>query len=238
MGGNESGESGSTGDNNTTSTDFSSSGVFSWIAKGFENIGNFLASIVKGLGDLLDWLNPFSENFILTKIINGIVSILEYLNPFSDKFFGNKIIELLKDALSFLFVPSEERLNAIPNTVKSKFAFIESIKIAINSIKDLLNSTGNPPVVTVNVGSTKYTDATNVKVIDMSWYAPYKPYGDLVATGFAYAFFIWYIFINIPGIIMGSSGTIYTTSYTVTTEDNPQSSAGRLSGGRKLLKWL
>lgn len=187
---------------------------------------------------MLDWLNPFSENFILTKIINGIASILEYLNPFSDKFFGNKIIELLKDALNFLFVPSEARLNAIPNTVKSKFAFIDDIKTAVNSISDLLNSTGNPPVITVNVGSTKYTDETNIKVIDMSWYAPYKPYGDLVATGFAYVFFIWYIFINLPGIIMGSSGTVYTTSYTVTSQDGASSSSsgGRLSGGRKLLR--
>ena len=191
------------------------------------------------MADLVDWLNPFSENFILTKIINGIASILEYLNPFSEKFFGNKIVELLKDALNFLFVPSEERLNAIPNTVKSKFAFIDDIKTAVNSISDLLNSTGNPPVITVNVGSTKYTDAANIKVVDMSWYAPYKPYGDLVATGFAYVFFIWYIFINLPGIIMGSSGTIYTASYTVSSDDGPASSStGRLSGGRKFLKWL
>lgn len=40
----------------------------------------------------------------------------------------------------------------------------------------------------------------------MSWYAPYKAYGDLIITGFVYVFFIWRIFIKLPGIISGTSG--------------------------------
>lgn len=187
---------------------------------------------------MVDWLNPLSDNFILTKIIQGLADILSFLNPNSDKFIGKVIVDLFKDLFNILFVPSEERVTAITNTVQSKFAFVENIKTAVNSLNDLLNSTGNAPVITVNVGKTKYTGETNVKVIDMSWYKPFKPYGDLVVTGFAYALYIWHLFINLTGIIMGSPGTIWTTGYTVNTFDDRLSSGsnGRLSGGRKLLK--
>lgn len=188
---------------------------------------------------MVDWLNPLSDNFILTKIIQGLADILSFLNPNSDKFIGKVIVDLFKDLFNVLFVPSEERVTAITNTVQSKFAFVENIKTAVNSLNDLLNSTGNAPVITVNVGSTKYTGEANIKVIDMSWYAPFKPYGDLVVTGFAYAFFVWQLFLNITGIINGASGTIYTTGYTVNTVDDRINggSSGRFSGGRKLLKW-
>lgn len=179
-----------------------------------------------------------SDNFILKKIVQGLADILSFLNPNSDKFIGKVIVDLLKDLFNILFVPSEERVTAITNTVQSKFAFVENIKTSVNSLNDLLNSTGNAPVITVNVGSTKYTGEANIKVIDMSWYAPFKPYGDLVVTGFAYAFFVWQLFLNITGIINGASGTIYTTGYTVNTVDDRINggSTGRFSGGRKLLK--
>lgn len=179
-----------------------------------------------------------SDNFILKKIVQGLADILSFLNPNSDKFIGKVIVDLFKDLFNLLFVPSEERVTAITNTVQSRFSFVESIKTAVNSLNDLLKSSGNAPVITVNVGKTKYTGETNVKVIDMSWYKPFKTYGDLVVTGFAYALYIWHLFINLTGIIMGSPGTIWTTGYTVNTFDDRLSSGsnGRLSGGRKLLK--
>lgn len=108
----------------------------------------------------------------------------------------------------FLFVPSEEKITAIQNTVSSKFEFVDSIKIAINSIQDMFNNIGNAPKLTLNLGSTKYTNAGKYTVVDLSWYAPYKAYGDLVLTGFIYLFFIWRIFISVPSIVNGSSGSI------------------------------
>lgn len=112
---------------------------------------------------------------------------------------------MLKDALNFLFVPSEERITAITNSVKSKFEFVESIKIAINSLKDLLNGTAAAPTVTVPVKSTKYTSAGTVSVVDLSWYAPFKSYGDVVITGFVYLFFLWRLFRHVPDLILGKA---------------------------------
>ena len=47
-----------------------------------------------------------------------------------------------------------------------------------------------------------------VKVIDFSWYAPYKELGDTIICCFAYAFFYWRIFIHLSDIISGSGGSV------------------------------
>lgn len=223
------------GNSGTTSVDFGSGGVFSWIAKGFENVGNFLSSLVKGIAYILDYLNPFSENFILKDLFKLLSDLLAPINPFSEKFifkqffidfgdfisnffswfnpvsdnfFGKKLIELLSDLFNFLFVPSQDRFTAIQNTVSSKFDFIESIKTGISSIKDMLNGIGNVPCITLSLKATKYTNEMNLKVIDMNWYEPYKNYGDLIITGFVYISFIWRIYIKLSAIINGSAGGV------------------------------
>ena len=60
----------------------------------------------------------------------------------------------------------------------------------------------------MTIGATKYTEQQTVKIIDFSWYSPYKTYGDLIITGFVYAFFLWRIFINLPNIIHGLGGVV------------------------------
>lgn len=134
--------------------------------------------------------------------------MLSYLNPFDENFFGKKLVELFSDLLNFLFVPSEERINAITNTVSCKFDFVDSIKYSINSMKDLINNVGNAPKITLNLGATKYTESQNIVVLDLSWYAPFKTYGDLVFTGFIYIFFIWRLFVHLPNIIHGTGGDV------------------------------
>ena len=135
--------------------------------------------------------------------MEGITSILKYLNPSSDEFFGNKIIELMKDMLKNLFVPSEERLTALTNSVSSKFDFVESIKQAVLSLQNIINNIGNAPKLEIQVSSTKYTEAGTIAILDLNFYKPYKNYGDLVLTGFIYAMFLWRLFSRLPAIIRG-----------------------------------
>ena len=106
-----------------------------------------------------------------------------------------------------MFVPSEERITALTDTVSSKFDFVDSIKIAVDSLVDIVNNVGNAPKLNIQVGATKYTDETSV-VIDFSWYKPFKSYGDLVITGFCYAMFLWRLFIKLPAIISGGAGNV------------------------------
>lgn len=173
----------------------------------FKDITDFLRNIWNSL----DYINPFSENFILKGII-------DWLNPFSDNFLGKKIIELFEDLFKFLFIPSNERLSAIQNTVMSKFDFVESIKIAINSFKDIINNLGNAPVIHLDLASTKYTNAMKINVIDLNWYKPYKQYGDVVITGLFYGFYLFRLFSRLPSIVngagSGASDVINISNYT------------------------
>lgn len=150
--------------------------------------------------DFLKYLNPATTGSPFSKLLdisNGITNILSYLNPSSDNFF-----------LKLAFVPSDERINAISNTVKSKFQFIDSIKTGIDALDQTINNLGNSPRLTMTLGSTQYTEEQRVVVVDLSWYAPFKQYVDLVLTGFIYLFFLWRIFISIPNIINGLGGAI------------------------------
>lgn len=137
-----------------------------------------------------------------------MANILSYLNPFSENFFGHKLIELLKDALQWLFVPSEERVTALYNTVNDKFSFITTIRTAGDSLKNSIENTGNAPKLKIRTFKTKYTDEQEQVVLDFSWYAPYKAYGDAIITGFVYALFLWRLFISVPNIIRGNAGVV------------------------------
>ena len=279
-----------TGDNTSTSIDYSSSGVFSWIAKGFELVIDTIKAILNPVQLLTNYLNPVSPDFIFTKLfdtVSGLFDIFDidssqvifssffenvgnilkalnptsdtfflkklfaWLNPTSDDFILKKLWEFLKDIISaigniaqaignvisgifsplwnfittfldlfnptsdnfifkIVFVPSQERIDAITNTVKAKFEFVDSIKTAVNSVKDLLNNLGNAPKITLNLKATKYTEEQNTVVFDLSWYAPYKAYGDLVITGFVYLMFIWRLLVTLPSIINGTGGSAIT----------------------------
>lgn len=138
--------------------------------------------------------------------------MLSYINPFSDNFFGYKIIELLKNSLTSLFLPSEDRINGLVDSVKSKFSFIDSVKNSITDVQSVLQGAEESPSLTIHVKQTKYTAEQDLKIIDLSWYAPYKNYGDIILTGFIYALFFWRIYIKLPNIISGNGGSIETIS--------------------------
>lgn len=165
---------------------------------------------------MLNYLNPFSEDFILKSVIEFLGNILSYLNPFDDNFLGKKIIELLSDLLKALFIPKEDSITNITDSVKSKFAFIDTIKAFVNTFGSDIENTGISPTFTLGLSATKYTAQQDYVILDMSWYAPFKQYGDLVITAFIYAFFLWRLFIKLPNIINGTGGDIVSSSNSYT----------------------
>lgn len=175
-----------------------------FIFKGmFENIGNSAT----GIGNILSYINPFSDNFFLKGFLSSFGNLLDWLNPFSENFFVYKLIELLKEALSFLFVPSEDSINSLVDSVKSHFAFIDTISNTANSIKDMFSGTDTLPVIKVSLPQNSWYNG-EVTVLDLNWYSTYKSYGDLIISAFIYAFFLWRMFIKLPSIISGTGGAI------------------------------
>lgn len=156
----------------------------------------------------MEGLASFIEGVIqgLKAIGDAVLSILDYLNPFSENFFVYKLISLLGDLLSYLFIPSQDALNGLVDSVKSKFAFIDTVKNTVIEIKDMLSNVDTVPTFKISISNNKYFNG-DVLLLDLSWYSPYKPLGDLVISSFCYLLFIWRLFIKLPSIINGVSGS-------------------------------
>lgn len=165
--------------------------------------------------NFLDWFNPFSENFILKRLWEFLNNIISYINPLDENFLGKKIIELLSDLFETLFVPSEDSINNLVNSVKSKFEFVDTINTTIKTIEEMFSGTTALPKITLNLTNNKYYTG-EITVMDLSWYAPYKQYGDLIISAFIYVFFLWRIFIKLPSIISGTGGGISDLDTTIT----------------------
>lgn len=230
-----------------TPPDWSSTGPLSWIANGFTVIGNYLSDLLGFLnpfsdkfilknvnlsfGELLDRINPFSDNFILKNVdlslgnifssigkllgflnplsndfilkdvIQGFADILSFLNPFSDNFLGKKLMELLQNLFVFLFVPSEEDLKNIFAPVNAKFAFVGKFNALSAQIQHMLETGEGSPVFKLKLNS-KYVSG-EFTILDLSFFAPYKPYSDMVITAFVYLLFAYRTIKNLPETISG-----------------------------------
>lgn len=130
-----------------------------------------------------------------------------FVNPFSDNFLGIKIIEGIGAILDDIFVPDEESINNLINSVTSKFAFIDQIKLTISSLQDMFSDTTQLPKMSIPLPENKWFNG-QVTLIDLSWYAPYKQYGDLIISAFIYVFFVWRVYIHLPDIISGTGGSV------------------------------
>lgn len=107
-----------------------------------------------------------------------------------------------------LFIPSEERLVAISDAVTTKFSFVTSIKESINAMENIFNNLGTAPKLEISVNATKYTEAQKLTIVDLNFYKPFKPIGDLMITGFCYLAFIWKLLVSLPSIISGAGGFV------------------------------
>ena len=164
-----------------------------------------LKGVLDFLGSIFNYLNPFSEDFILKGVLDFLGNILSYLNPFDENFLGYKLIELLGDLLEWLFVPSGDILGGLQQSISNKFGFVNSIKLGIDALENNLNNdVSGTSSFTVDIDS-KYFEG-EVELFNLEWYKPFKPYGDLVFTGFAYILFLWRVFKALPSIIGGFEG--------------------------------
>lgn len=96
----------------------------------------------------------------------------------------------------------------LTNFLTTNFSFIDKIKNSIFSFEDIMSGVVPAPSLSINVKETKYTTARSIKILDLSWYLPYKEYGDLILTGFIYICFLWRTFTHLPNIISGIGGGV------------------------------
>lgn len=121
------------------------------------------------------------------------------------------IVTGITDALTSVFVPSEDYLTAKVDAIRAEFAFADSIISSGESIKGYLDSIGpEPPVIYINLDDFEggYDIGGQVAFLDLRWYERYKPTGDAIISAFLWLVFAWRVFIHLPGLISGARGVV------------------------------
>ena len=172
----------------------------------FENMGQGIKDFSTNVGDWFSGLGDKLGEWFSNLWLN-LADIISYINPFSENFFAYKFIDLLKDLLKALFVPDDEHITSLVDSVKSKFGFIDTIKSTSSEIKSMFEGDENLPHITISIPKNKWYIQDSF-TIDFSWYAQYKEYGDKIIAGFLYILFFWRIFVKLPSIIAGAGGDV------------------------------
>lgn len=169
----------------------------SGITEGLESLGSKFTS---GLNNIVTGLGNLKDAFVtsITNLIDSIISGLSDLGTF------------LLDGIKSLFLPSDGFFENEVNELRSRFSFADSIIASASGLINIITASAaadeqEPPSIVMDInirGTTK-----EVTVIDMSWYEPYKRYGDMVLSGMIWVFFVWRVFVRLPGIIAGMAGT-------------------------------
>lgn len=141
--------------------------------------------------------------------MTGVTNLLSELKEEITSFVTN-IVLAFKNAMVTVFVPSDDYLSEKLEYLSQKFGFVATI---VGIVKTMWVDVGMgeliPPVVTINLGNStsKYFYGGECVVLDLSWYAPYKPVTDIFLRAVLWSFFLWRLFVSLPNIINGIAGT-------------------------------
>lgn len=142
----------------------------------------------------------------------GATSLGSFLDALVDSLstaFSTYIVEPILQGLQYLFVPDAAFLDAKIEALRSKYAFADSIINTGTLLGDFFQNIGSqPPIIYIDLGSAtgSFKYGGKVAFIDLTWYAEYKPTVDLIIAAFLWLWFVWRVFLSLPGIIAGTSG--------------------------------
>lgn len=101
-----------------------------------------------------------------------------------------------------LFLPDDDYFSGKLSLMRENIVFIDDIMTVVEMYKNNLGMSKGAPTITVDFGE-KY--GGEQKILDLSFYAPYKPYGDKILTAFMWGWFIWRQFMSLHVTIRGES---------------------------------
>lgn len=127
----------------------------------------------------------------------------------------------VEGVMTDVFVPDEAATLEKVGKMQEYFKFKDDMEVIIYEFKRNIFGIKPSPVLKIPIGkpsSQKYNYGTGgYVIIDVSWYAKYKDFGDKIILAFAWVFFIWRVFVHLPGIISGGVGGLQSIgdAYTV-----------------------
>lgn len=188
-----------------------------------DSIDSELYGIYNYLGKLVDsfeiyfWWNP--DNWNLSEADNLVIE--EYMSnaPKGWINFWNSFNNMsLKDFIIDVHNDIENSVNPLSDDNKAEFNNVmssinnDTFIGSFNQIKDdylpkILDSLkGQSATYTFKTASSSnkyFSIPAHTITLDMSWYLPYKHYGDMVLSGFMWLSFLWLLFKRFPSIING-----------------------------------
>ncbi len=209
------------------------------IANALAALLNFLASIIRAIGDivssLLDGLFhlfvPTTDQWAeLTLDFDTVMNPFRWIRGFlgegvnavSTCLFGSNVTDITSASDEL------ETVNASVSATRGEPS--EHSSSHANIVYD--EETGAPkiPVHFSNSSSEYFSNIEDAYIIDMNWYAPFKPVGDVIVVAFCWIMFIWRVIRDLPGIINGTSGITDNNPDSYSGEVNKQSTWHRISG--------
>lgn len=163
---------------------------FQKLQEGLDSIGNFFS-------DLINYINPFSEDFILKRVLDFFEELLSYINPFSENFFVYKLLELLGNLLKTLFVPEKSPLENFKQKVQDKLYFVTQISEMFSTLLGNVDYGTTTPSFSI----TYYGQTVNI--IDFSLFVNYRMWLHGIILAIAWFMYIRKLFNKLPNIIGG-----------------------------------
>ena len=158
------------------------------------------------MSNIISFINPFSEDFILKDFFEGFGNLLDWLNPFSESFFVYKLIELLGNLLEWLFVPDDNYFNNNIDNLKSSLGEKIPYEDYIDMFGDIENVEGGN---TSNINLNGYIVAGKQfglnNFINFSWILQYKETWYSWARGIVFILLIIYNINQIMKLFRGYS---------------------------------
>lgn len=113
-----------------------------------------------------------------------------------------------------LFVPDTDAVNAKFDEILGKYGFVQSIIESGEALGNVFTTSTlaepEPPVIFMDLGAaeSEYYFGGKVAVLDLSWYARYKPVVDQFLSALMWGFFLWRAYVRLPSIISGGAGLV------------------------------
>ena len=178
-----------------------------------------LLTVLKWIGSCIKLLPLqllYNLQYCLQWLLDGLTAVL---NKLSDLL--KPLMDYLLEGIKAIFVPSTDFITVKVQSLRARFNWIDPFIIFAENISGELFST-EPPVIYIHLDDAEgsYNYGGTIPFLDMRWYARYKKQGDLILSGFLWALFAWRMYLKLPGIISGASGTIgHISSYSRKGDD-------------------
>ena len=123
-------------------------------------------------------------------------------------FFGD-LLDGILEGLKDLFIPKDEYFSEKLNMFRSKFGFVDTVLSFIERLKDALTSSEFGSLeVDLSSAESDINYGGKVNILDVSWYARYKDYGDMVVSAILWVTYLYSLWKQLPGVISGASGLV------------------------------